>query len=145
MLIPIGHENMSARRWPIITVGLIAINVVVFLFTYFGMEDQQKAIGPVRAHLIILAAMHPELHVRPENQQWISAFQKANPRAWDRVKDPNHDIFDAWDAKTRLIQNPETLQAEMDSLQTEYAEVAGNNTAQQYAFTPADPRPVTYI
>jgi hypothetical protein len=33
MLIPIGHENMPARRWPVITIGLIVINVVVFLFT----------------------------------------------------------------------------------------------------------------
>lgn len=145
MLIPIGHENMSARRWPIITAGLIAVNVVVFLFTYFSMEDQQKAIGPVRAHIIMLAAMHPELQVQPENQQWLTAFHKANPRTWDRIKDPNHDIIDAWDARTRLIQNPEVLQAEMDSLQKEYAELAGSNITQQYAFTPANPRPLTYV
>ena len=33
MLIPIGHENMTARRWPVITIGLIIVNVVAFLLT----------------------------------------------------------------------------------------------------------------
>ncbi len=145
MLIPIGHENMSARRWPIITAGLIVINVVVFLFTYFNMEDQQRAVAPARAHMLILAAMHPELRVRPENQQWITAFQKSNSRTWDMIKDPNHKIIDGWDAKIRLVQNPDTLQAEMDSLETEYAETAGNSVLQQYAFTPANPRPLNYV
>src|SRR5216684_1027128 len=92
MLIPIGHENMSARRWPRIT-----------------------------------------------------AFQKSNSRTWDMIKDPNHKIIDGWEAKIRLVQNPDTLQAEMDSLETEYAETAGNSVLQQYAFTPANPRPLNYV
>jgi hypothetical protein len=37
MLIPVRHENMSARRWPVVTFALIAINVVVFLFTHGTM------------------------------------------------------------------------------------------------------------
>jgi hypothetical protein len=31
MLIPLGHENMQGRRWPVITITLIALNVVIFL------------------------------------------------------------------------------------------------------------------
>jgi hypothetical protein len=34
MLIPIRHENMSARRRPIVTFALIAINVTAFLATH---------------------------------------------------------------------------------------------------------------
>ena len=41
MLIPIGHENMSARRWPVITIGLIVINVVVFLGTHWVINKPQ--------------------------------------------------------------------------------------------------------
>ena len=40
MLLPIKHENMEARRWPVVTLALIAINVVVFLGTYPTMEQQ---------------------------------------------------------------------------------------------------------
>jgi len=35
MLVPIGRENMSARRWPVITIGLILLNFGVFLNTHW--------------------------------------------------------------------------------------------------------------
>jgi hypothetical protein len=35
MIIPIQHENMSARRWPIITLALILVNLLMF----FGPDD----------------------------------------------------------------------------------------------------------
>ena len=40
MLIPVQHENMSARRWPVITLGLILLNFGVFLSTHWVMEKQ---------------------------------------------------------------------------------------------------------
>src|SRR5262245_49886386 len=66
MLIPIGHENMSARRWPIITIALIVINVAVFLGTHGAMEEQAPELGHTKAHILMLAAMHPELNLPPE-------------------------------------------------------------------------------
>ena len=41
MLVPIGHENMSARRWPIITIGLILVNLLIF-------ADYSSHRGPAR-------------------------------------------------------------------------------------------------
>src|SRR5690348_17830994 len=61
MLLPIKHENMSARRLPVITLALIAINLVAFLGTHFTIEDQAPQIGKARAHILLLAAAHPEL------------------------------------------------------------------------------------
>ena len=61
MLIPIKHENMEARRWPVITIALIAINVAVFLVTTESMQTDSHALGTVKAHIILLAGMHPEL------------------------------------------------------------------------------------
>src|SRR5690349_8984351 len=145
MLIPIGHDNMSARRWPVITVGLLAVNVVVFLFTHFSMDDQVRSLALVRAHILLLAAMHPELTVRPEDQAWISAFQKSNPRLWDSLKDQNRSIMDSWDANMRLQQSPAVLQEEMDSLENTYAELSAHSIIDRYAFVPANPRPVTYV
>ena len=45
MLIPIKHENMEARRWPVVTLALITINVLVFLFTMTSMDDEAPATG----------------------------------------------------------------------------------------------------
>jgi hypothetical protein len=33
MLIPLRHENMEGRRWPVITFTLIALNILIFLGT----------------------------------------------------------------------------------------------------------------
>ena len=48
MLIPLKHENMEARRWPVITLALIAINVAVFLFTLSAIDDESPQLGEVK-------------------------------------------------------------------------------------------------
>ena len=60
MLIPLRHENMQGRRWPVITIGIIALNVIAFLGTHWTMDKQGPELGEVKMHLILLAAMHPE-------------------------------------------------------------------------------------
>jgi hypothetical protein len=82
MLLPIGHENMSARRWPVITLALIVINVVVFLCTFQSLDEQAPHLREVRVHILLLAAMHPELAMPPASQQLVDDFQKRNPSIW---------------------------------------------------------------
>ena len=57
MLVPIKHENMAARRWPVVTLALIAINTVAFLFTTMSMSDEAPQLGEVKADILILAAL----------------------------------------------------------------------------------------
>jgi hypothetical protein len=64
MLIPIRHENMSARRWPIVTFALIAINVTAFLATHDSMGQQAPQLRTVKVH-ILLAGMYPKLNIPP--------------------------------------------------------------------------------
>ena len=33
MFIPLRHENMEGRRWPVISIALVLINLVAFLAT----------------------------------------------------------------------------------------------------------------
>ena len=63
-LLPLRHENMQGRRWPVVTFALIALNVIAFLGTHWTIEAQDAQIPErveVVKHLIILAATHPEL------------------------------------------------------------------------------------
>ena len=55
MLLPVKHENMSARRWPVVTLALIAINTAVFLLTTMTMNDQAPELGEVKSDILILA------------------------------------------------------------------------------------------
>lgn len=145
MLIPIRHENMSARRWPIITLALIALNTVVFLGTHWTMEEEAPQLGQTKAHILMLAAAHPELKVTPEAQQLIDAFQQNNPVEWQHIQSPTHDVIDAWDARMRMMEDQAQLQAEMDSLTTEYARLSTSSIDEQYAFVPAHPKPIAYL
>ncbi len=145
MLIPIRHENMSARRWPIVTLALIAINTVVFLATHGALTRQAPELGAVKVHILILAATHPELNLSPDAQQLASSFKDHHPGEWAKVQDPNHKIIDAWDARIRLVEEPYQLQQEMDSLSDQYSKLSTDSLAEQYAFVPAHPKPLSYL
>jgi membrane associated rhomboid family serine protease len=145
MLIPIKHENMSARRWPVITVALIAINTIVFLFTMMSMHDEAPQLGEVKSDILILAALHPELKAQPEAQRLVDGFKKSHPAAWAQVQNPNREVISPYDAKIKLMEDPQKLQDEMDSLSARYVRLASASVIEQYAFVPAHPNPLSYL
>ncbi len=89
MLFPIKHENMTARRWPLVTLGLILVNIVIFLCTHQAMEDQADPLLSVKAHVLVLAAQHPELTVPPEAQQFVTDFRRYYPTKWGELQSPD--------------------------------------------------------
>ncbi len=79
MLFPIKHENMKARRWPLVTIGLILINTLVFLCTHQAMEEQEDPLVSAKVQVLAFAARHPELTVPPKAQQLVTDFQALLP------------------------------------------------------------------
>jgi membrane associated rhomboid family serine protease len=145
MLIPIKHENMSARRWPVATLALIAINVVVFLFTMMSMDNEAPQLREVKSHIVILAALHPELKMQPESKRLVDGFKENNPNEWKQVQSPYRDVINAYDAKIKLMDDPSKLQDEMDSLNVQLVQLASSSIAEQYAFVPSHPNPISYL
>jgi membrane associated rhomboid family serine protease len=139
MLIPLRHENMQGRRWPVITFGIIALNIIVFLGTHWTIDRQGPELGQVKLHLLLLAAMHPELKVPEKAQDFVNSIQTKNARLWAEAKNPNRDIVDVWDAKIRMQDDSDGLQEEMDSLGDRYAELNASSLLSKYAFIPARP------
>jgi membrane associated rhomboid family serine protease len=139
MLIPLRHENMQGRRWPVITIGIIALNVVIFLGTHWTMDREAPELGETRVHLILLAAMHPDLKVEGKAQDFITTVQTKNPSLWKEASNPSRDVHDAWDARMRMSadEHPEALQEEMDSLSKRYEELSETSLVNKYAFIPA--------
>ena len=86
MLIPLRHENMQGRRWPVITIGLIALNTVIFLGTHWKMDEQAPELGEVRTHIVLLAAMHPELNIQGKAQDLVTTVQTKNPVLWKQKR-----------------------------------------------------------
>ena len=72
MLVPIGHENMSARRWPVITIGLMFVNLLTFASTHRAVDQQHSQLWKVEKHILILAATHPDLVLTTEARKLFS-------------------------------------------------------------------------
>ncbi len=137
MLIPLRHENMQGRRWPVVTLGIIALNAVIFLGTHWTMDQQAPELGEARVHLILLAAMHPELKMPEKAQEFVTTLQTKNPELWKEAQKPNREIEDAWDAKIRLQEDPDALQEEMDSVSSRFVELDSTSILSNYGFIPA--------
>ena len=116
MFLPLRHENMEGRRWPVITIGLIVLNVLAFLGTHWRIDQENPQRAELKAHILLLAASHPELTMPSEVREMVAAFKRDHPQTWAEAESHTRDLADAWDARVRLMDEPAELQAEMDSL-----------------------------
>lgn len=140
MLIPLRHENMQGRRWPVVTFGIIALNIIVFLGTHWTIDKQEPELGQVKIHLLLLAATHPELRIPEKAEEFVNSIRTRNAALWKEAQNPNRDVYDLWDAKKRMQdEDPEALQQEMTSLGNSYAEKMSTSLLGKYAFIPAHP------
>ena len=137
MLIPLRHENMHGRRWPVVTIGMIALNVLIFLGTHWTMDQQAPELGQVKMHLVLLAAMHPELKMQDRAEQFVTNVQTKNPELWKEAQKPNREVQDGWDARIRLQDDAVDLQQEMDALSSRFATLDASSIVSKYAFVPA--------
>ena len=146
MLIPLRHENMEGRRWPVVTFALIALNVVLFLGTHWTIEAQEPERREVRMHVLMLAATHPELSMQEDVEKFVNGVQTRTPEAvWKQLASTKRKPEDAWDRQIRAVDDPQQLQAEMDSLAQRFANVQSSSILENYAFVPAHPRPLSYL
>ena len=145
ILIPLRHENMHGRRWPIITFALIALNIVAFLGTHWTMDDQFAQMVPVRTQLVILAATHPELKMGETARNFIEPLAKKYPEEWKKLGEETRKKMDAEGGQERQSEDPETLQSEMDTLSQQYDELEQKSIADHYAFVPAHPAAISYL
>jgi membrane associated rhomboid family serine protease len=145
MFIPLGHESMEGRRWPIISIALVVLNFGIFLVTRGHIDAQNPQRAEVRAHIILLAAMHRELTLPSNVAPMVTKFKQDHPGLWNEAQSGNRDVADAWDARVRLMEDPTALQQEMDSLAEQWATLEKSGFLENYAFVPAHPSGLSYI
>jgi membrane associated rhomboid family serine protease len=136
---------MSARRWPIVTLALILVNLVIFAGTHRLVDQQDSQLWKVEDHILILAATHPNLVLAPDARAFVTGVQSQFPDEWAEMQNPSSDAIDDWHARIRQIDDPAELQAEMDSLGAQYSQLTASSITERYAFEPANPKPITYL
>ena len=145
MFIPLRHENMEGRRWPVISIALVVLNLVCFLSTRGQIENDNPARAEVRSHILILAATHPELALPANVEPMVTRFKQDHPGTWNEAQSQTRDIADAWDARMRLMEDPAALQQEMDSLAEQWDTIQKESFVDRYAFVPGHPNAISYI
>jgi membrane associated rhomboid family serine protease len=145
MLIPLRHENNKGRRWPVISLGLIVLNTLVFLGTHWQMDAQQAKLGEARVHILLLAAWHPELTLNSDAQELVDLVKEKNPSVWKKITSAQRQPADTWEAKMLLTNDGTKLQDEMDKLERDYDEAQRDSIATHYGYVPAHPQPFSYI
>ena len=60
-IFPLAHESQSARRWPLVTLVLVALCTVFFLVTTFGSSVQERAAMVAVDNVTAFEARHAEL------------------------------------------------------------------------------------
>jgi len=149
ILIPLKHENMQGRRWPIITLAIIALNIIAFLATHWTIEAQASQYSPKRfevgIHMAILAATHPELTLDDYSRKFVEFLSEQYPEDWKQLSSTSREAVDEWEENIRKNADAAALQAEMDSLSHQFEEAQQSSVVGRFAFVPAHPSAVSYL
>lgn len=144
MLIPVAHESLKGRRWPYVSIVIIALNLVVFLGTHWRLEDESHKLAEVKVHILLLAAAHPDVQTTPEVQQLIEGFQRSNPKLFSRMASANRRPEDVWDLQMR-DWDPVEVNAQMEALAQQLADLQRDSILERYAFIPNKPTLASYV
>jgi membrane associated rhomboid family serine protease len=146
MIIPIAHEDQRGRRWPYVTIAIIALNVVVFLFTHTQMEAEQRQAAEVQFHILALSARYPDLQLPPEATDMVEAFKREHARLYGTLEAPNRRPLDTWDSQLLSgIWTDTDLHAQIATLTTQLDQIHHDSLAWNYAFHPYHPTAISYI
>lgn len=149
MLIPLRHENMEGRRWPIVTFVLIGLNILIFLGTHWTIDAQEPERLEVRTQILILAASHPDLTMPDDVEKFVNDVKSQAPEeVWQKLaKRGNKPISSKYDEDGELlaVDERQELQSEMDNLAQRFQEIQKSSILENYGFVPAHAKPISYL
>jgi hypothetical protein len=138
MLIPYGHDDLRGRRWPWVTIALVALNLVIFLATKDRMQEETIHTVHYYEETILLVASHPDVHLSASQQKIVDRIRASNPGAFDEIKSESKQ-----EARSIGVDSPDGLseeeaQEEATKLGQEIDELDGHSIMGQYAYTPGE-------
>lgn len=145
MLIPLKHDNLEARRWPVITIALIVLTVLISLATQGVMDQDSPELVQLKTRILLLATQHPELKLSSAEQKLVGNLRKQNDNALPQIPGLSVPAVGSTDAASPATDDSQNAQADMDSLARRYSQLSNASFAQRYAFVPAHPALISYL
>jgi membrane associated rhomboid family serine protease len=128
ILLPVAHEQQQVQRLPWITFALIAINVVVFLITNPGRDDNQSLVNQKYDELLRYYIDHPYLEF-PENTKKL--LTETEVEKIEAMKEGAEQPLDE--------ETVENQQSRIDSISDEITTLLNKDPFREYGFVPSDP------
>jgi membrane associated rhomboid family serine protease len=144
VIIPLNHENMHGRRWPYVTIAIVALNTIFFLATHWKIESETRQLGEIQEHVILLAAVHPGTPMTPEERKLVETFRQGQPKAWEQITSPQRRPEDFWDLQMRDWESAR-CEEEMTLLGGQLSEAQHESVLMRYAFYPSRRSPITFL
>jgi len=146
MLIPVAHENLRGRRWPWVTVAIIAINFVVFFATYGRLDSDLAQVGQVQLHLLLLTAHYPDAPITGDAARMVATFKRQHPKPYATLAGVRQRPFDAWDAQMQQGKWTATdVQSQAVDLSGKFDALHSDSLAWNYAFHSYHPTMKSFI
>ena len=121
-LIPIGHEDQRVARLPWVTIGLVAVNVAIFIISHSLVERQSVAFQTQFQEVVRFASEHPYLRLPEELAQGIPAEPPPTDLSADTIAD---------------------RQAQLDRLVEDLRTLTSRSLYRTYGYIPAHPSVLT--
>jgi membrane associated rhomboid family serine protease len=144
MLFPIGHEDLRGRRWPVITIVIIALNVVVFLGTHWKMDEENSKIAQATWDTVQLAATHPDVQLTPSQQKIVDVFRRRYPAVIDDIKSEKGDVESGLDEEQKAAV-AEQAQIAATDLGKQLDELERDSIVKNYEYYPDNTNAISLI
>ena len=150
MIFPLAHENLRGRRWPWITIGIIAVNFAIFLLTNGTLEQEMRQMGDVELRILFLSAQYPDAQMTPEAKDVVSAVRLQYPDQYQKLVEKYQEEVDRTSRADSpdgeaLHVSPQEVDSEMAQLCAQLTDMQQHSIAWKYAFHPVDPTPWSYV
>jgi membrane associated rhomboid family serine protease len=158
VIIPLRHENHSGRRWPHVTIALIALNALLFVVTHGRLDQDFARLAEVQYRTVILAAEHPDAPLTDNQQELVNSFRKSQEAEWDRLAagDKGKQDADSPDeaegadevdeiATKPTVFDSDRANQELIALASQLDDLRQSSVLARFTFFPSRPTLITYI
>ncbi|HET9400455.1 MAG TPA: rhomboid family intramembrane serine protease [Candidatus Acidoferrales bacterium] len=144
MLLPIGHDDLRGRRWPWVTIVIVALNALVFLGTHWRMDEENAQVAQVKIDTLILAAAQPDVTLSESQKHFVDAFKKDHPDDFEKLKSVrDSEVGSLIAAESKL--EPEAAQEKANELGQKLEQLENTSIMERYAYFPYKHTAVSFI
>jgi membrane associated rhomboid family serine protease len=152
-ILPLSHERMEVQRLPYITIGIVALNVLIFIVTAHIANKSEEALNNTAEEFLQYYFEHPyldfpgeSLNKFPPQVQTHIEYMKETSRPLEEVRERNvfmeesSDFFGKEDRKSieeNLKKRRQEEQAHLEELGQTFEKAYKNDFYRKYGYVPS--------